>query len=372
MFCVYQVDDKMNEKIIKVVKTKTEFIDAIKEKIIDQFTIKSLEGITENDLKLNECFKDGYYLLMNDRQIKLVNKYRKIEKGYVFNSSSADVNVVFMWKMIPSECHDLDVDSHCEAEFTFADSESSQYYMDELEPVTESKKENDIQVKLYNGKTLAIKGLDLNDLPERSSICLLGKRNSGKSLIIKNIIDRCNTTDDFVDNCLILCGNEKNCEFYREQYPSAKILPKYDRTALDDFIERASENIRKNGKNVNNGCVVLDDCLASNGNWMNDGSILELFYNGRHYGITFIVSMQFSLGIRPELRCNFDYVFLLDEPFYSNQKILYDHYSGFFPSFDLFRETFVQLTENYRSMVIVNCGSRTDITDKVFHYKAHE
>ena len=80
--------------------------------------------------------------------------------------------------------------------------------------------------------------------------------------------------------------------------------------------------------------------------------------------------MQFPLGIRPELRCNFDYIFLLAEDFYSNQKRLYDHYAGMFPSFDIFRQIFLQLTNDFGCMVIVNRGARGDILEKVFHYKA--
>lgn len=117
------------------------------------------------------------------------------------------------------------------------------------------------------------------------------------------------------------------------------------------------------------GCVILDDCLASNGNWMDDPPLLELFYNGRHYRTTFIISMQFPLGIKPELRCNFDYIFLLSEDFYSNQKRIYDHYAGMFPSFDMFRTVLLQLTNNFGSMVI-NRGPKKDLTNKVFYYKA--
>ena len=118
--------------------------------------------------------------------------------------------------------------------------------------------------------------------------------------------------------------------------------------------------------------LVMDDCLASKGTWMNDQPILEIFYNGRHYQILFILTMQFPLGIRPELRSNFDYIFLLAEDFYSNQKRIYDHYAGMFPTFDLFRQVFNALTDDFGSMVIVNRGSRREIIDKVFYFKAKQ
>ena len=118
------------------------------------------------------------------------------------------------------------------------------------------------------------------------------------------------------------------------------------------------------------GCIVLEDCLSSKGTWMKDPELLELFHNSRHYHITLITAMQFPLGIPPDIRCNFDYIFLLAEDFYSNQKRLYDHYAGMFPSFALFREVFLQLTENYGSMVIVNRGVSHTLLDKIFQFKA--
>ncbi len=81
--------------------------------------------------------------------------------------------------------------------------------------------------------------------------------------------------------------------------------------------------------------------------------------------------MQFPLGITPELRCNFDYIFLLAEDFQSNQKRLYDHYAGMFPSFYSFRQVFIDLTDDYGCMVIINRGSRKNFLDKVFWYKSN-
>ena len=80
--------------------------------------------------------------------------------------------------------------------------------------------------------------------------------------------------------------------------------------------------------------------------------------------------MQFALGIPPEMRSNFDYIFLLAEDFISNRKRLYDHYAGMFPTFDMFQQVFLDVTEDYGCMVIDNRVHSKDITKKVFWYKA--
>ena len=40
-----------------------------------------------------------------------------------------------------------------------------------------------------------------------------------------------------------------------------------------------------------------------------------LFMNGRHWKIMLIITMQYPLGIPPNLRTNIDYVFILREPY---------------------------------------------------------
>ena len=116
--------------------------------------------------------------------------------------------------------------------------------------------------------------------------------------------------------------------------------------------------------------LVMDDCMSSKGGWIKDENILELFFNGRHHHMSFILTMQYAVGIPPELRSNFDYIFLLGEDFISNRKRLYEHYAGMFPSFDIFQQVFSTVTENYGCMVINNRVHSKNITDKVFWYKA--
>ena len=81
--------------------------------------------------------------------------------------------------------------------------------------------------------------------------------------------------------------------------------------------------------------VILDDCLYDN-TWTKDKNIRALFMNGRHFKIMFLITMQYALGIPPNLRTNVDYVFILREPLYNNRKKLYEQYCGMFPNFEIF------------------------------------
>jgi len=92
--------------------------------------------------------------------------------------------------------------------------------------------------------------------------------------------------------------------------------------------------------------------------------------NGRHYKILFMITMQYALGIPPNLRTNIDYVFILRENYVSNRKRLYEHYAGMFPNFEMFCQVMDQCTENYECLVINNNAKSNKLSDQVFWYKA--
>lgn len=105
-YCIYQIDDKMNEKIIDVID-EDEFLDTIKDKIEDKYNFKLLETVNELDIKTNSCFKENYYLLVNDKHIKLVQKYKKTNSGYMYSTSKDAIIILFTWKLLPFECSEI-------------------------------------------------------------------------------------------------------------------------------------------------------------------------------------------------------------------------------------------------------------------------
>ena len=115
--------------------------------------------------------------------------------------------------------------------------------------------------------------------------------------------------------------------------------------------------------------VILDDCLYDAG-WTKDKLMRLLFMNGRHWKIMLVITMQYPLGIPPNLRTNIDYVFILREPYIANRKRIYENYAGMFPTFESFCQVMDQCTENYECLVINNNSKSNKLTDQIFWYKA--
>ena len=231
---------------------------------------------------------------------------------------------------------------------------------------------------LEEEKTIVIKEFRLEDIADHASILMIAKRGRGKHFVIGDIIKHYqnakipgmaispqdkmyNFYNEFISNEFISNENIHH-EFTND--PIKRLLER-QRLIIEKSQERA-----KIGKNTNTKAfIVMDNCLADKGNWQKDSMISELLFNGRHYHVSYLLTMQYPLGIKPELRHNFDYVFLFRDENFSNQKRMYEHYAGIFPDFETFRQVFLQLTSN-GCMVIINIGiGNGNIFDKVMHYK---
>jgi len=228
---------------------------------------------------------------------------------------------------------------------------------------------------VLDGNQLPIREFKLKWMARGPSIAMIAKKGSGKSWICRAIMKHFN--DSGIPGGAIIAPTDRmNC-FYGKFFPDLYIHYEYRTDILDRILNRQTKMIQKfrekaqKGKKIDpRAFLIMDDCLASKGSWMKDKVITEIFYNGRHYELSYILTMQFPLGISPELRNNFDYVFLLAEDFASNKKRIFEHYAGMFEKYELFQIVFDALTDDFGSMVIVNRGQRKSLMDKIFWFKA--
>lgn len=226
----------------------------------------------------------------------------------------------------------------------------------------------------FGATRLQIKKFNISEMVDHCTIAMIAKRASGKSYLTKEILYHKRN----LPSAIAISKTEKLNKFYSDFIPDSFIFSEYEPDILSKIYDRQAKMNEDNKKRTDDGkkekddrlILIMDDCMSSKGSWLKDPNILELFFNGRHHHLSFILTMQFSLGIPPELRSNFDYIFLLAEDFISNRKRLYEHYAGMFPSFDIFQQVFNDITEDFGCMVINNRIHSKNITDKVFWYKA--
>ena len=216
---------------------------------------------------------------------------------------------------------------------------------------------------------LKLKKFDMKQMKSDATILLLAKRRTGKSFLCRDILY--NHKD--LPAGMVISPTEKCSKYYGDFIPDLFIHDEYSPELLDSFFKRqraVKEISNERGKEFDERAfLVMDDCMADN-KWTKDSQIREIFLNGRHYKIFFILLMQYAMGIPPALRGNIDYVFILKESVLANRKKLYDQYAGVFPNFDVFCQAMDQCTNDFQCLVIDNTTNSNVFEEQVYWFKA--
>ena len=224
--------------------------------------------------------------------------------------------------------------------------------------------------------SLNLKKFDMNKIAKGSVCVMIGKRNTGKSFLTKDLL----YYKRDIPIGTVISGTEGANQFYSKIVPPLFIHEEYSPEIIANSLKRQKLVVSKMRQQENqfgksnidpNAFVILDDCLYDN-TWTKDTNVRSLFMNGRHYKVLLIITSQYSLGIPPNLRCNIDFVFILRENIVNNRKRLYDNYAGMFPTFEVFCQVMDQCTENFECLVIDNTSKSNKIEDMVFWYKADD
>ena len=215
---------------------------------------------------------------------------------------------------------------------------------------------------------LQLRKFDINEIKDDKVVVLIGKRDTGKSFLCRDILYYHND----IPVGQVISGTEGANQFYSKIIPKLFIHDEFNTSIVQNIIKRQKMMMDKlnDGENCDpRAFLILDDCLYDN-TWSRDKWMRSVFMNGRHYKLLFLLTMQYALGIPPNLRTNIDYIFILRENYVSNRKRLYEHYAGMFPTFEMFCQVMDQCTEDFECLVINNNAKSNKLTDQVFWYKA--
>lgn len=223
---------------------------------------------------------------------------------------------------------------------------------------------------------LELRKFDPSVIKSDSVVIFIGKRNTGKSFCMKDIL---NYHRDLPVG-VVISPTERANQYFERFVPKMLIYDEYDEKITQKFLDRQIDitkrkkmELKRSGvSNIDNRAfLIFDDCLYDK-KWPNDKNIRACFMNGRHYNIFFLITMQFALGIPPVLRGNVDYIFIFRENIVKNRERLYNHYAGMFPTFEVFQQTMDACTSNYECLVIDNKTQSNKLEDQIFWYKAKE
>ena len=205
-------------------------------------------------------------------------------------------------------------------------------------------------------------------------VVLIGRRDTGKSYLVRDLL----WYHQDIPIGTVISGTEAGNGFYSSHVPKLFIHDEYDAVIIENILKRQKTVLKQIKKEMETykktnidprAFVILDDCLYD-ATWTRDKMMRLLFMNGRHWKVMLIITMQYPLGIPPNLRTNIDYVFILREPYIANRKRIWENYAGMFPTFESFCQVMDQCTENFECLVINNNAKSNKLQDQIFWYKA--
>jgi hypothetical protein len=227
-----------------------------------------------------------------------------------------------------------------------------------------------LELKKFDMKTISFK-------PNESKgpvVVLIGRRDTGKSFLVRDLL----YYHQDIPIGVVVAGTEEGNGFYGKMVPKLFIHNEYNTAIVENILKRQKSVLKQIKKEMETfkrstidprAFVILDDCLYD-GTWTRDKMMRLLFMNGRHWKIMLIITMQYPLGIPPNLRTNIDYVFILREPYMTNRKRIWENYASMFPTLESFCAVMDQTTENYECLVINNNAKSNKLNDQIFWYKA--
>ena len=191
---------------------------------------------------------------------------------------------------------------------------------------------------------------------------LLAKRNSGKSVLLKHLVE---SERHKFSKIYVICPTEKINKFYSDIVDDECIFDSYDEKWVNKLIDKMTEiNSNKPAKERKNVLLILDD-LVSDHNFHQSPSFKKIIIRGRHINIGIILTFQYLNLIPPTARSNMDTLFVGQMNKQSIDLLVSEFISG-----DISKEEFIKMynrcTRDYNFLVINNNSVKDDDLNSIY------
>ena len=211
---------------------------------------------------------------------------------------------------------------------------------------------------------LNIRKFDPSTIAPDAVVLLVGKRGTGKSTLLKDLMYHMRHKLDFG---LAMSPTEECTSDLSSYVPSSCIYNDFMGDKVDALLEEQRKAVKKgSGRRV---FLLLDDCMYDK-KIMRGLNVRNLFMNGRHRRIFFINCQQYVMDMPPDLRSQVDFVFVMRDNIRSNKEKLWKFFFGMFEKFQDFTQVMDRCTQNFDCLVFDSTAKTTNVEDCVFWYRA--
>lgn len=206
---------------------------------------------------------------------------------------------------------------------------------------------------------------DIHEVPNDSTIILIGRRRTGKSFLTRWILYNKRKVFPFG---LVMTQTKYN-KFWSTYINENSVWGDYSALALGRLIQRQAYLVKNNVYGVDPRVFVVLDDLAADTQLRYDYMLRSFFYYGRHLKAFVVVTSQWFKSLAPGCRENADYVFLFGMTNINELDAIHEEYGAGMP-----KELFIQLVRRYAtesSCFVINPHGRTPL-ERFFQYRAQD
>jgi hypothetical protein len=216
----------------------------------------------------------------------------------------------------------------------------------------------------------AVEYFDMEDqlMPGLTAL-IIGKRCSGKSILLFDIMAR---MQGWFNYGLALSPTQSSRQKFAACMPNL-MIDKQSPEKLKEYVALVNrEYDRATARDVapKKTYLVCDD-TAYDDKFMRCVTLSEIFLNGRNFGTTCVLVLQYLMKVGPDLRGNADFVFVFWDGNNKNQDKIHEFWFGNMPK-KTFKKVFAECTKDYGVLVmdVRRAATSRDWHDCVFWYKA--
>ena len=209
-----------------------------------------------------------------------------------------------------------------------------------------------------------IKRFDAESIKPGRIILIVGKRGTGKSTLLFDLLRKCASNIDFP---LAFTPTSESADLFKQSLPPGTVFDRYVPYKVDLMVSLAKA-CHSEGKG-RKFALILDDCMFDK-KILKGVSMRQIHMNGRHFNLMFVNAVQYVMDYPPDLRSQIDYVFCLKESIMANRIKLWKYFFGMFTTFEDFEACMSRCTAGYEAMVLDNTAQSVSIQDCVSWYKA--
>ena len=217
---------------------------------------------------------------------------------------------------------------------------------------------------------MSLKLLKLNPAEQisvGSIITVVGKRNTGKSLIVRELLYKLR---DQIDFCVCMTPTASSAHAFSQMMPRACVYDQGLNLEVIDKLMAFQSDCAKRKKRVRSVALVLDDCSWEAKSFRTPAPTLaQLYRNGRHMKITVLTVMQDAMDCSVGLRGQIDCLICLREASAQMRKRLHACWFGVV-SLAGFNAIMDVVTENYGALCYLGTVPKNSPTECLFWYRA--